>query len=194
MQPTSVIYTNFPKSKQLDVILPGQHNGITSDRTQRLVEASKDQGISVLSFSYPHHERGDTKYSENLQDELELLKYYLNVFKTDRYGHIRLIGKSLGGMLASKYLSQVTDMQRYSIVILGYIIGEEEIHNFTGDVTIIQGEKDEYGNIDQIKSDMKSAQAAHVRYEEIKGADHSYRGETDEDDHLEEVVAIIYDK
>jgi len=110
------------------------------------------------------------------------------------YKHVRLIGKSLGGIVASYFLKNIKEENNYSVIILGYVKteGGVDINNFRGDITIIQGSKDKFGNIETIKEDLNNAISKNIRYFEIENADHSYRDpETKEAKYEDEVLKIL---
>ena len=50
-----------------------------------------------------------------------------------------------------------------------------KLKKFEGQVTVIQGEKDKFGNVNVVKNDLKDAMSRDIKYFEIKDADHSYR-------------------
>lgn len=189
---TSFNYNHNSKSSTLDVILPGSSHGLDSVFLQKLFNCSKENGNSTLIFNYPYFERGEANSSgEDLIEELGLLNNLFNYLKCEKYKKIRLIGKSLGGIVASRFLENLSeeDSRRYEIVILGYVTGEVNLNTFTGSIYVIQGEKDKYGGIDVVKEDLKNAVSSNIQCFEIKGADHSYRDPlTKSPDYEDEVI------
>ncbi|BCX14887.1 MAG: hypothetical protein KatS3mg088_570 [Patescibacteria group bacterium] len=129
-------------------------------------------------FNFPFLERGDDHSSgPELKEELEVLREMLSIAYFDKFARVRFIGKSLGGIIASYYLNSLTDKEKklYEVIILGYVTGEVKLNNFTGKITIIQGEKDKFGNIEVVKRDTSDAVSKNIIYHEVSNADHSYR-------------------
>lgn len=174
---TSFIHLHNSKATTLDVILHGGSGDINSPFMQKLFQHSKSRGNSVIMFNFPFLERGEEHSSgPELKEELEMLRKMLVIADFDKFSHIRLIGKSLGGIIASYYLNSLADEKKlYEVIILGYVTGNVKLKEFPGKITIIQGEKDKFGDIDVVKKDMKGAISQGIIYYEIPNADHSYR-------------------
>lgn len=164
-------------AKVLDVIIHGSSHGIESSFIQKVFESCKDEGNSVIAFNFPYLERGEENSSgPELKEELETLETMLSIAKSKEYSRIRLIGKSLGGIVSSYYLNSIEKERKlYEVVILGYVTGEVKLRGFGGKITIIQGEKDKFGNIEVVKEDLKGGISEDITYLEISGADHNYR-------------------
>lgn len=175
---TSFIFSYNSKSTTLDVILHGGSSGIDSGFIQKLLNTSRELGNSVVAFNFPYIERGEENSSgEELKEELDTLQKILDFCDYKRYRKIRLLGKSLGGIVASFFLDKLPakESKRFSVIVLGYITGSLRLKNFRGKISIIQGQKDKFGGIDVVKSDMKDAMSGELHFFEIEGADHSYR-------------------
>ncbi len=101
----------------------------------------------------------------------------LNYCQYTKYKNIRLIGKSLGAVVAAAYLKSLSlkQIKKFSILIFGYDIGYIDIKKFSGKIVIVQGSKDKFGDIKAVKRDMKGAVSKDITYLSIEGADHSYR-------------------
>ncbi|NMD01450.1 MAG: hypothetical protein GYA62_17245, partial [Bacteroidales bacterium] len=163
------------KSNPLDVLLHGSGGGMEHSNMKMAFDACVEKGHSVVTFNFPFFERGEEHSSGvELKEEIETLKEVLNKCKAIEYKHIRLIGKSLGAIIAAKYLSTLSpDVQmRYSVIIFGYDTGMIDISTFPGRIFVIQGEKDKYGNIEIVKNDLKNAVSKNIEYFEIPKADH----------------------
>ena len=121
------------------------------------------------------------------------MKLVLNDCGASKYKHIRLIGKSLGGIVASYYLKTLSkeEQSKYSVVIFGYIKGYTNLKSFNRDIYIIQGEKDKFGNIEVVKNDLKDVVSKDINYFEIKNADHSYRSELKKSVFEDEAIDIF---
>lgn len=176
---------NFIESKSvtLDVLLHGSKHGMQQTLMQKIFDACVKQGHSVVNFNFPFFERGDENSSgSELTEEVETLKKVLVSCNSNRYKHIRLIGKSLGGAIGAKFLAMLNreNQNKFSIIIFGYITGDIKLDAFPGKITIIQGEKDGYGGINEVKKDLENATSKNITYFEIPNADHSFRNELKE--------------
>lgn len=179
-------------STTLDVVLHGISEGMDSMLINKIVEASKANGNSVVAFNFSFFERGEKKSSGvELEEERASLQSILEFCKAQEYTTIRLIGKSLGGIVAARFLQDVPveEHSKYCIMFFGYDIGYINIKNFTGEMTIVQGSKDKYGNIEAVKKDLEGSMAKNINYIEIEGASHSYcNPENDEPIYVDEAV------
>lgn len=182
------------KSPVLDVLLHGGNQGMSAPIMTKLFDTSVAQGNSVMAFSFPFFDRGEDHSSgPDTLEEIDALKTVLEYCHGNDYKRIRLIGKSLGGIVASYYLRKLlpTEQKKYSVIILGYILGDIDLKNFSGNIKIIQGEKDKFGNIEAVKNDLKNAVSKNISYFEVVGADHSYRvPETKEPKFEDEAVRL----
>ena len=185
------------KAKNLDVVLHGGSQGMDSGLINKIVGASKKEGNSVVAFNFPYFERGEENSSgPELIEETNALQSVLDFCYTDTLESIRLIGKSLGGVVAGHYLKKLDSNQldKFSLIIFGYDVGYIELKNFTGKIVIIQGDKDKFGDVDVVKNDMKGAVSKQVTYLSVKGADHSYRvPETKEPIYEDEAVRMAFE-
>lgn len=192
---TSFIYFHNSKATTLDVILHGGSGDINSPFMQKLFEYSKNAGNSVIIFNFPFIERGDNHSSgPELKEELKTLKQILIVANAQDYSRIRLIGKSLGAIVASYYLNNLSKEKHknFEIIVLGFVVGEVKLDGFTGKITVIQGKKDRFGDIEAVKRVMREAKSKDITYHEISGADHSFRDpETKEPLYEDEAIAVL---
>ncbi len=192
---TSFLHIHNSKATTLDVILHGGSEGINSPFMQKIFESSKTQGNSVIMFNFPFLERGEERSSgPELKEELDVLREMLSVAGFEKFAHIRLFGKSLGGIVVSYYLNSLSEKERklYEVIILGYVTGDVKLKNFEGKIIIIQGEKDKFGNIDVVKKDLNGAVSKNITYHEISNADHSYRdSETREPIYEDRVIGLL---
>ncbi len=191
----SFIHFHNSTSQTLDVILHGGSVGIDSPFMQKVFQVSKDKGNSVIMFNFPYFERGEDHSSgPKLKEELSTLKRMLRIAGASEFTRIRLIGKSLGGIVASFYLDSLDfeEKKRYEVIILGYVTGDVKLEGFGGKITIIQGEKDKFGDIDVVKKDLQDAVSRNIAYYQIQNADHSFRDSvTKEPIYEEEVIRIL---
>lgn len=185
------------KSETLDVVLHGGSKGMDSGFIRKIVIASKRAGNSVVAFDFPYLSRGEGHSSgPKLKEEQEVLKAILKFCQADSFKHIRLISKSLGGIVASYFLKSLSqeECKKFSIIILGYILGDVDLKTFSGRITVIQGGKDRFGDIETVKQNLKNAISQDIKYHQIDGADHSYRNpETKDSDYENKVVKLIFE-
>jgi predicted alpha/beta-hydrolase family hydrolase len=182
------------KSDILDVLLHGSSGGMNHSLMQKIADVCIKQGHSVANFNFPYFERGEEQSSgPELKEELEALKFVLNECKAVEYKHIRLIGKSLGAIIASYYVKTLPreEQSKYSVIVFGYVTGSIDLKSFEGKIDIIQGEKDKFGNIETAKNDLKDAVSKNINYFEIKNADHSYRNELKEPIFEDEAIEVF---
>jgi predicted alpha/beta-hydrolase family hydrolase len=184
------------RAKNLDVILHGGSQGMDSGLINKIIEASRKNGNSAVAFNFPYIERGEEKSSgPELIEETDALQSVLNFCQADKFESIRLIGKSLGGVVAGHYLKKLdpNQLDKFSLIIFGYDIGYIDLKTFPGKIVIIQGEKDKFGDVEAVKNDMKGAVSKDIAYLSVKGADHSYRvPETKEPIYEDEAVKMAF--
>ncbi len=194
---TSFVHFHNSKAKTLDVILHGGSGGIDSPFIRKVFQVSKDKRNSAIMFNFPYFEREeDYSSGPQLKEELTTLKRMLRIAKFKEFSHIRLIGKSLGGIVASYYLNSLRVKERerklYEVIILGYVTGEVKLKSFRGKITIIQGEKDKFGNTEVVKKDLQNAVSKNITYFQIPNADHSFRDpETKEPIYEDKVINLL---
>ena len=68
---------------------------------------------------------------------------------------------------------------------------EGHLNLLSGKITIIQGSKDKFGDIEAVKEDMKGAISKDVVYLSVEGADHSYRNELKEPVFEDEAIELF---
>jgi len=179
----------------LNVILHGGSGGIDSSFIKKLFETSVATGNSAVMFNFLYLERGDEHSSgPELKEELATLREILKFCDAEKFKRIRLIGKSLGGIVASYFLRSIPqeEVDKYSVIILGYVLGDVDLRSFPGEIIVIQGEKDKFGNIETVKKDLSGTANNKIKYYEIQGADHSYRNpETKEHVYEDTVIGIL---
>jgi len=184
------------RANTLDVVLHGSSQGMDSLFINKVVEASRNIGNSVVALNFPFFDRGEEKSSgPELIEELETLQIVLDECKSETYEHVRLIGKSLGGVIAGMYLSKKnkSDLNKFELIIFGYDIGYIDIKSFPGKIRIVQGSKDKFGDIEAVKKDMVGSVSTNIEYLTIEGADHSYRvPETKEPIFEDQAVSLAF--
>ena len=181
-------------SNTLDVLLHGSSGGMNYSLMQKIFDVCLKQGHSVANFNLPYFARGDEHSSgPELKEELETLQSVLNECKSKEYKYIRLIGKSLGAIIASYYIKSLSkeEQLKYSVIVFGYATGSIDLKSFEGKINIIQGEKDKFGDIETVKNDLKESVSKNINYFEIKNADHSYRNESKEPIFEDEAIEVF---
>ena len=190
-------YFHNNKTKTLDVVLHGGSQGMDSSLINKIVEASREKGNGVVAFNFPYIERGEENSSgPELIEEIDALQSVLDFCQADKYETVRLIGKSLGGVVAGHYLKKLDrdKLDKFSLMVFGYDIGYIDLKNFSGKIVIIQGDNDKFGDVEAVKNDMKGAVSKKVIYLSVAGADHSYRDpKTKEPIYEAEAVRIAFE-
>lgn len=156
----------------------GGSKGIESQFIKKIFEICRQLKHTTLAFNFPYLEKGrENSSGPELKEEINTLKSMLKMSNFKQFTHIRLIGKSLGGIVASYYLNSLSAKERklYEVIVLGYVTGEIKLKQFNGKITVIQGEIDKFGSIDLVKKDLAGSLSQETVYYEVKGADHSYR-------------------
>lgn len=180
-------------SKQLDIVMHGISEGIESRFMSKIINSAKAEGNSVVAFNFEYLDRGETKSSGNeLNEERATLQKILDYCNANDFDHIRLIGKSLGGIVLARYLKDIKeeDQSKFSVLIFGYVIGDIDIKSFTGSIRIIQGSKDKFGDLSAVKKDLEGAKSQNIDMIEIEGASHGYKNPTnDEPEYEDEAIS-----
>lgn len=177
----------------LNVVLHGSSSGMESDFNKAIFDKAKTKGDSVVVFNFPYIDRGEEKLMNSGRDEeVSAIADIVERFG-GKYKKIRLIGKSLGAVIGFDYLRRLSEKEkkRYEVVVLGYDLGWIDISGFSGKVTVIQGGRDPYGDIEDIFNDLNDKQM--VELWEVGGADHSFRvPETKEPRYVEDVLKLLF--
>lgn len=164
---------------ELSIILPGSSLGFQTGLINKIFNRLVADGKSAVSYNYPFLDRGEQQSSgEELAEEIEALKTVLQVVEVGKYRRLNFIGKSLGGIVATHFLSKPENrelLDKATLAILGYIKGSTNLEGLLCPTIIIQGENDRFGGIDQVKQDLEGREHSHIQFVEIAGADHSYR-------------------
>lgn len=146
--------------------------GIESTFISRIVTVIADSRRSVFAFNMPYCEHGEENTSEGLVEETDALGSAIDYLRKEGYNKITIIGKSLGGIVASFYLEKYPD-QNIDLAILGYVIGDVKDEAAARHLKlVIQGELDRFGGSREVKKTVKASNATVIG---IAEADHSYR-------------------
>ena len=175
---TSFLYYRHKGSSTLDVVMHGGSNGINSQLITKVFEKCRKLNHSTIAFNFQYLESGlENSSGPELKEELETLQQFLDFCDYQKYKNVRLIAKSLGGIVASHYLNKLSndEASNFSIIVLGFVTGDVTLKNFNGSITVIQGEHDKFGGINVVKDNLKDAKSQNIKFIEIPKADHSYR-------------------
>jgi len=170
-------YFENKNSETLSVLLNGANYLMDSPFMVKLFENEKKKGNSVLSFNFPFQDRGETHSSgEELPEETEALSRIVEKYANGKTSKIKLIAKSLGSIVAIKYLSQLPkeEQTKYSLYILGTPLRFMTKEDFISPIAVIQGSEDKNGGTSEVKKFFEYLSNDQVKYFEIKGADHSF--------------------
>lgn len=165
-----------PEADTLNVIIHGSSKGKDSPLIQKIYARAQAEGHSVVALNLPYM-TNHTYPSYDLSEEVTALGMILIHTAFDRYQKVRLIGKSLGGVVASDYSKRLMEehKSKFDIVVLGYDTGSIDLKDFRGEITVIQGSKDGFGDVARVAKDLEGSTASKINLVSIEGADHSYR-------------------
>ncbi len=190
----TLLFNSFKQSKRLVILTHGASEGIENSFLQNFIHKFTNQKVSVLAIQMPFKDRGENSSSgPELLEELQVVEQAMKLVNLFEYESIDFIGKSLGGIILSKFLnSQDKSFQtKTSLTILGYIYGDVEINNYSGKLVVIQGENDKYGDKKEIHNDLGKCISKDKSLVIIPNADHSYRNKNKEPVYQSEVVEMI---
>ncbi len=189
-------YTHHHKlnSKTLFVILHGGNAGINDPFLGKIYDKVILANQSYLTIQMSFKDRGESSSSgaETLR-EIQEVQTVLDQINIKNYENIKFIGKSLGGLVLQRFITQSNSFNnpKTSLTVLGYLVGDVDVSNFKGNIHVIQGENDPYGNLEIVQKELDSSPSASVKLEIIKGGDHSYRNDKKEPVYQDEVVGLI---
>ncbi len=173
-----------PNSENLDILLHGSSGGIELPFMVKLFDYCVEGGRSVVAFNFPYIEQGDTgKASEELIEELAALGEVVKFAKQFDYKHIRFVGKSLGGLVAAKYITEtlgdIDTPFTYELVILGCIVSyyDMALPKTLKGITTVQGSEDKFGTAQEVEELLQKIvqdRTTTIKVYELPNADHSY--------------------
>ena len=190
----TLIFNNFSQSTRLVILTHGASEGIENNFIQNIINKFSNQKISVLALQMPFKNRGENSSSgPELLEEIKCVEQIMTLLNSFQYEKIDFIGKSLGGIIFSKFLNnQNLEFQtKTSLTILGYIYGDVEISNYAGKISVIQGENDKYGSEQDILNDFDNCISEDKSLAIVASADHSYRDERKEPIYQSEVLELL---
>ncbi len=171
-------YYQSANSNKVNIILPGASEGLRSIFLETIFKKSQDSDYNTLSLSYPFQVRNEEKSSgPDLNEETQMLRDLFEKLELNKNQSIHIIAKSLGGIVASRFISALEEKikSKIKITILGFILDDVLFENFHGEVNVIQGEFDKYGKPKEVEKYLSQVTLNSFSVNVIKGADHSYR-------------------
>jgi predicted alpha/beta-hydrolase family hydrolase len=191
-----------PEGESLDILLHGGSGGIEVPFMVKLFDYCVGDGGSVVAFNFPYIERGDGgKASEGLVEELAALDDIVEFTKQFGHKHIRFVGKSLGGLVAAKYIAETLSLVdipfTHELVILGCIVPYYDISlpKTLKAVTIVQGSADKFGtplDVEYLLQKIVPKEVVAIQVHEVSNADHSYNTPGTKDGaHVDEALSLF---
>lgn len=194
MKNLDFLHKNYSNSASINIIVHGGSAGYESDFIQKIYYKSISLQISTFAFNFGFITRGEQgPVNENLDEELEDFNEVIKNLKDIGYSKFHIIAKSLGGIVSARFLNSLDRLEHsnYRITILGYVTGSIDLKTFSGQIDIIQGEKDRFGDFDTVKDDLKDAISNKITFNSVKNADHSYRNELKQPTYEDEAINLI---
>jgi predicted alpha/beta-hydrolase family hydrolase len=176
-------YNKINHSTKLVVINHGVSEGVDSEFIQKIVNKATNENLSTLTIQMPYFDRGETKASQGLLEEIKCVKDILQSIDLEDYKYIHFVGKSLGGLVLNHFLNENIESfdQSIEITYLGFLVEHCTI-NAKLDIktNIIQGERDKYGTKTQLDNVLSTLNSSQIKVTYIPNADHSYKNESKE--------------
>jgi len=168
------------------IVLHGASEGIDSDFIQYIHTELVKRGEAVLSFNWPYLQAGGEP-SDNLLDEQSALQEAAEFMRSEGYTRLHIVAKSLGGIVASRWLQQPNDLN-VEVGILGFVIGDVATDSLAKKLrVVVQGERDRFGNAEKVRKEL-AIHDINSTVIEIADADHSYRNTAGEPFYQQQAV------
>jgi hypothetical protein len=189
-------YTHHHKlnSNTLFVILHGGGAGIGDQFLNKIYNRIISANQSYVAIQMSFIDRGESSSSGvETPREIEEVQTVLDQINPSNIENICFIGKSLGGLVLQRFITQSTifNNPKTNLTILGYLVGDVDVSQFKGKLHVIQGENDPYGNPEIVQKDLDNSPSTSVKLDIIPNGDHSYRNEKKERIHQDEAVRLI---
>lgn len=179
-------YSPQHTSEAAYVVLHGISEGITSDFIQSIYKGLAERGDTVLAFNWPYLDAGGEP-SKDLVDEQAALQSVADFLHGEGYTQLRIVAKSLGGIVTSRWLQQPDGLD-VQVGILGYVIGDVVTESLTDKLqVIVQGKNDRFGDADAVRSELAKHDVTSTVIE-IANADHSYRNRAGQSTYQPEAI------
>jgi predicted alpha/beta-hydrolase family hydrolase len=171
-------YHNSSSKSGAYLLLHGIRGGIHEAYMQALFNKLQSRDDTVLSLNFPYMSRGEErKGMSTLNEEMYALQTAYDFLKSAGKTPVHIIGKSFGGIVASHWFSQNSDVEDLDLSIMGYVPGEGNVlaDALRGRLrVVVQGEHDRYASPDDVRAEL-AAHQIEADVIEIINADHSYR-------------------
>lgn len=160
------------------MILQGGNFGVDTEFIKAVFQESINQGFSTLAYNFPYYDRGDSVTSDECQEEVKTVHEAVDFLLSTGAKEIMIIAKSVGSVVAGKFLSKSSNVQISSIVILGVPLKYIRFEEFAGQkLQIVHGELDKFGDSKAVQDAVLSA-GIKATITPIPDADHSFRDES----------------
>jgi predicted alpha/beta-hydrolase family hydrolase len=187
-------YHNKLNSNTLFVILHGGGAGIEDPFLGKIYDKIISANQSYLAIQMSFIDRVESS-SSGLETprEIEEVQTVLDQINLSNYTDIHFIGKSLGGLVLQRFITQspVFNALKTNLTVLGYLVGDVDISQFQGSLHIIQGEYDPYGTPEAVQKDLDLSPNTSAKLDIIPNGDHSYRNDKKEPIYQDEAVGLI---
>ncbi len=163
---------------ELFVINHGASEGINSEFMNKIQVKLEKANKNYIFIQMPYKNRGDERSSgPETMEEINTVKEIFNDLELFNYSKISFIGKSLGGLILTRFISQNVEkfLGKLTFTQLGFLVGEIVVPENIDSFHIIQGENDKYGSLSDVKSIIEDHKALPIKLTIIDKADHSYR-------------------
>ena len=161
-------------SKRVFLLLHSFTEGHESEFMQNMFTTLSQHNQSVFAFDFPYLSRRE-KPSDNLDEEATALQSVTEHLRGEGFEKISIAAKSLGGIVASRWLRNYPDQESTKVSVLGYVIGDVDTDALRDHLNVVvQGQKDRFGGAYEVRDELKkhNVEAPVV---EIPKADHSFR-------------------
>jgi len=181
----------------LNIIIHGANEGSDSEFIKFISKSLQSKCLPVLTFDFSYITANTAPSPDKSKELAELLNIVKIAKEQYNYSKFNLIGKSMGGVIALKVGSK-SEKEIASVVILGFPIYlgtdvnidlmkidpfvpdenylndfSELIKNQSGEVLIVQGEKDLLGSVKDIKAIIKNS-SKKIKLVTIPNATHGF--------------------
>lgn len=160
-------------SNHIFIVTPGARDGIKHPLIQRVFSFLEEKKHGVVAFDFSYY-LNDEEVSPEFKRELhDLHSVYRGISEVYPDRKVHLIGKSLGGIVSSRFVKEHGTQQVDSVTILGYVPGQVDFGEYDGKVSVIQGADDRFGNAEIVQADLEKFRVK-ASLSEIPCADHSF--------------------
>lgn len=152
---------NGPENGPICLFAHGAGAPMDSDFMEAVAQGLGEHGIKVVRFEFPYmQERRETGKKRPPNRQPELLECFSQYVKQQQ-GPVYLMGKSMGGRMASILAAEHPELPIQHVFALGYPfhplnklekLRVDHLPDMTCDMTIFQGERDKMGDRDLVSA------------------------------------------